>query len=110
MSTRLVLSSSAKKKLELQCANRLNWSDGGRWIGYGQAPDCFKKEVVRCQKTQVFNFPTDESATRWNLDWERVIRHGGHIGTVAMSLALGFITSEAIGLAAGMIAGMAKDE
>ncbi|HED32896.1 MAG TPA: hypothetical protein ENJ08_01580 [Gammaproteobacteria bacterium] len=108
---RLVKVSLTKlKELERKCHNNLNWSDGGHWIGTGLKPNCFIKESLRNSITHTYNFPTDESAEKWNLEWEKLIRYAGHIGTAALTVAVTTLTGGLAGIAVGTIAAIIKDE
>ncbi|MCB0284904.1 MAG: hypothetical protein KDF60_20155 [Calditrichaeota bacterium] len=49
-----------------QCMSALNWTDGGHWIGFDPAPNCFRTATVSRKITRVINFLTDQSAFKWN--------------------------------------------
>ena len=93
-----------RRKLERQCNNLLNWSDGGHWLGRGQAPNCSMKEYYKSFASHTYTFPTDASATQWNVDWEEAIRTGGHVGTAVLTIAVAKLTSGTAGIAVGVLA------
>ena len=43
------------------CRNRLNWSDGGHWIGTGPEPDCSMRGTAKQTSTITTHWPTEES-------------------------------------------------
>jgi hypothetical protein len=51
-------------------------------------------------------FPTDESALKWNLAWEKFIRYSGHGGTAgltdAVTIALGGVPAAIPGTVAAI--------
>ena len=65
---------SQRMELERKCRDRLNWSDGGHWIGNGPQPNCFIKEHLKNNISHTIHFPTDEAATKWNMECEKKIR------------------------------------
>ncbi len=99
-----------RKKLERKCRNKLNWSDGGDWIGSGQKPNCFMRENIRNSISHTYNFPTDAAATKWNLEWEKSIRYAGHLVTAALTAAVASVTSGLAGIVVGTLAAITKDE
>jgi hypothetical protein len=53
---------SAFERQRNACRNRLNWSDGGHWIGSGPEPDCFGKgETFKRTSTVTAHWPDEES-------------------------------------------------
>ncbi len=98
------LSANQRQQLERKCRNRLNWSDTGYWIGNGPAPNCFQKERFSNSLEHIVKFSTDESALKWNLEFEKAIRYSGHVATVGLTVAValatgGVLTSIVIGAA-----------
>lgn len=110
MNTQLNLTPFDKQRLQRTCSARFNWSDGGHWIGSGRKPNCFVTDRQRSKRSHTYHFPTDESATKWNLECEKVIRLGGHIATAALTAGVTILTSGFAGFAAGTIAAVTKDE
>ncbi|OAN10963.1 hypothetical protein A3K86_18440 [Photobacterium jeanii] len=106
----VILDALSRQQLEKQCQNRMNWSDGGRWIGQGKAPNCAVKERHSRTLSHTYSFPTDELATKWNLEWEKRIRHMGHMGTAALTTGLTLMTGGMVGITVGTIAAIVKDE
>lgn len=104
------ISPEERKRLDKQCNNRLNWSDGGYWIGSGSEPNCFVKEAYANTVKHTFLFPSDASAFKWNKDWEDTIRYAGHFATAVITVAVAASTSGLAGVAAGTIAAIVKDE
>ncbi|WP_055733880.1 hypothetical protein [Agarivorans gilvus] len=104
------ITAAQRKQLETKCANRLNWTDGGHWIGRGKAPNCFVRQKSTSTKSHTYKFPTDESATRWNMEWEKTIRQAGHFGTALLTVGVTVATSGFGGMAIGTLAAIAKDE
>ncbi len=104
------LTSIERKQLELKCNNRFNWSDSGNWIGTGRAPNCFIKDDINSVSSHIYRFPTDSSATKWNLEWEKAIRHAGHLGTALLTVGVSAITVGMAGVAVGTFAAIVKDE
>lgn len=105
------LSQAQKNILEQKCRDRLNWSDSGHWIGPGKAPNCFQKERTSNTFTHTLNFPTDASATKWNLECEEVIRYYGHVGTATLTVAVALATGGLLtSIIFGAVAAIAKDE
>ncbi len=103
---------SAKKEIEALCRNRLNWSDGGHWIGgAGNGPDCFQRESGTSEITTVYSFSTNQAADKWNSEHEKAIRYTGHVGTALITTVVTLATS---GLATGVTVGtgvaIVKDE
>ncbi|MBT1064092.1 hypothetical protein KJY73_10935 [Bowmanella sp. Y26] len=99
-----------RNELKRKCHNQLNWSDGGHWVGVGRKPNCFINEQTSSRLTHTVKFPTDQSANRWNTEWETNIRYAGHIGTAALTTAVGLATGGAAGIAVGTLAAIFKDE
>lgn len=104
------VTSAKRKELERKCRNKLKWSDGGHWMGTGHRPNCFMRENIRNAISHTYNFPTDEAARKWNLEWEKNIRYAGHIGTAALTAAVTLTTGGFGGIAVGTLAAIAKDE
>jgi len=104
------LSPLQQKHLERKCKNMLNWSDGGHWIGNGKQPNCFLKNLNKNTISHIYRFKTDQDATSWNLEWEKAIRHAGHLGTAILTVAVSAATGGMAGVAAGTIAAIMKDE
>jgi len=80
------VSPAEMKKLEFLCNNRTNWTDGGYWMGAGKEPDCFQKFKMSKTTKITVRWPTDESAKRWNADWDKAQRNMGYIGTGIVSI------------------------
>lgn len=99
-----------RKKLERKCRNKLNWSDGGNWIGTGHKPNCFMRENIRNSISHTYNFPTDVAAIKWNLEWEKNIRYAGHLGTAALTVAVTSVRGGLAGIVVGILAAITKDE
>lgn len=104
------ITSAERKKLEIKCHNRLNWSDSGNWMGVGKQPNCFIKENLKSYSSHTFKFPTDASATNWNLEWEKAIRYSGHLGTTVLTVGVTVFTGGMAGIAIGSLAAIIKDE
>lgn len=99
------------RELARKCSSQLNWSDGGHWIGREPAPNCFQRDVVRNQLVHVLHFPDDDSATKWNLECEKMIRYAGHIGTAAMTVGVTLATGGVVApIIVGLAVALAKDE
>lgn len=101
---------SKRNELERKCQNRLNWSDGGNWIGTGDKPNCFIKDNLRSSISHTYNFPTDAAATKWNMEWEKEIRYAGHVGTAGLTVALTYFTGGVAAIVVGTLAAITKDE
>jgi hypothetical protein len=43
-------------------------------MGSGTAPDCDLKENIKNTISHTLTFPTDSSALKWNMEWEKSIR------------------------------------
>lgn len=106
----VTMTPAARSELERACSKQSNWNDFGYWIGKGNAPNCFQREHYKSTISRVIFFPSDESASRWNSAWEREIRHGGHCGTVGLTVAVTLISSAGVGAVVGTIAAIFKDE
>lgn len=108
------LTDADRKELERKCGSKLNWSDGGNWIGRGKEPNCFQNEIVQNKLSHTVHFKTDEAATRWNLEWEKTIRYAGHLGTAALTVGVTLATTGSAGVALPILVGfgaaVAKDE
>ncbi|WP_166114185.1 hypothetical protein [Pseudoalteromonas sp. Z9A5] len=95
MSTKIMraenLSLKERKELEIKCSNRLNWTDGGHWMGRGKAPNCHMKEKLNSKFSHTYTFPEGKHARRWNSEWEEAIRHAGYLATGVLTLATGFV-------------------
>lgn len=105
------LSAEQRSELLRKCHNRLNWSDSGNWIGSGPIPNCFQKERISNHLTHTLHFPTDDSAMKWNAEYEKAIRYTGHLATAGLTVAAtlatgGVLTSIVVGIAAAVL----KDE
>lgn len=99
------------RELTRKCSSRLNWSDGGHWIGKMPAPNCFQRDLVRNQLVHVLHFPDDDAARKWNLECEKMIRYAGHIGTAAMTVGVTLATGGVVApIIVGLAAALAKDE
>lgn len=92
-----------------KCNNRLNWTDGGHWIGIGPAPNCFHSSTSTGSMTLRYTFPSDASAFKWNKEWERQIRYVGHAATAVITAIVALKTG-AGGILVGTLAGILKDE
>lgn len=99
-----------RERLKKQCNNRLNWSDGGHWIGSGREPNCFQSASIQGTQTLIYEFPTDQSAFKWNAEWEKMIRYAGHVATAAITTIVTLKTGGLGGIAIGTIAAITKDE
>lgn len=100
-----------RRELEVKCRNRLNWSDGGYWIGSGPAPNCFQKETLTNRISHTIRFPTDAAANKWNSEWEKSIRYAGHVGTAVLTVTVTLATGGTIvPIIVGTAAAIAKDE
>ena len=99
-----------RQQLEIKCQNRLNWSDGGHWIGSGSKPNCFMSNNLKNSISHTYKFPSDNSAMKWNLEWEKIIRYSGHLGTAALTVAVSAATVGIAGVAVGTLAAILKDE
>ncbi|WP_219703872.1 hypothetical protein [Marinomonas lutimaris] len=104
------LSLKEKKELEIKCSNRLNWTDGGYWIGSGKAPNCFIKEKASSRSSHTITFPTDALANKWNSEWEEKIRYGGYLASALLGLGTGFIANTAISFSVSVISNIALGE
>ncbi|MGH1471177.1 MAG: hypothetical protein ACRBCS_08280 [Cellvibrionaceae bacterium] len=92
------------------CNDRLNWSDGGHWIGFGPKPNCFKSDSLSNKISHTWKFPTDTAALKWNEEQEKQIRFVGHGVTTGLTVAIGLVFGGWPGIAVAIIAGVAKDE
>lgn len=104
------LTETERRQLEQKCNDRLNWSDGGHWIGSGPEPNCFQRSVMTGGVTLLYEFPTDESAFKWNAEWEKAIRYAGHLATAVVTTIVTLKTGGIAGIAVGTIAAVVKDE
>lgn len=103
--------SAVDRKLVIkQCNSRMNWSDGGHWIGRGPEPDCRGKEISSGSSRVIYSFPTDAAAFKWNAEWEKAIRHAGHLATGVVTVTVALATGGVTGIAVGTIAAILKDE
>ena len=110
ISKHVLLNPAEKAKLKKACSNRLNWSDGGHWIGTGKAPNCFANTHLSSEISHTYRFPTDASANRWNMEWEKNIRYMGHFGTVGLTIALGVMGGSWGAASAAIFLPIMKDE
>jgi len=111
VSTKIIrLTPTEKRQLEMMCSNRMNWSDGGYWIGGGKAPDCSVKENYSNTRIHTFSFPTDVAANKWNTEWEKTIRYLGHFATAVVTVTVALATDGLGGIVVGTLAGIFKDE
>jgi hypothetical protein len=99
-----------RKVLENKCHNRLNWSDGGHWIGSGKEPNCFIKDEISNTHSHTYLFESDSAATNWNLEHEKAIRYTGHLATAGLTVAATLLTSGMATVAIGTIVAITKDE
>lgn len=104
------LTRTMRKNLETLCNNRLNWTDGGHWMGYGAEPNCNLSDKISNKISHTYHFPSDDSALRWNLDWEKKIRYAGHAVTVGLTAAVSTTFTPMAGAVVGTLAAIAKDE
>lgn len=104
------LTPAQRNELVRKCQSTLNWSDGGHWIGRGAEPNCFLKDNLSNSIKHTYSFPTDQSANKWNQEWEDVIRYGGHLATAAITAVVTVTTGGVAGFAVGTIAAIVKDE
>ena len=107
--TRALPTPQERDRLRQLCSNRLNWSDGGYWIGPGSPPNCFHTTQMAGTHEIVFDFHTDASAFRWNSEWERAIRYLGHFGTAVLTTILARFDGRAA-IVVGTLAAVLKDE
>lgn len=91
--TKTIMTKAEAEKLRRQCGNRLNWTDGGHWIGTGPEPSCFRRASVSSTMTVVLKFPTDAAAFKWNTEHEKRIRYSGYVVGAGITFALGLATS-----------------
>ena len=108
--TQTRLGPAQRKELENKCHNRLNWSDGGNWIGSGRKPNCFLKDEITNSRSHTYLFETDSAATNWNLEHEKAIRYTGHLATAGLTVAATLLTSGMAAVAIGTIVAITKDE
>ena len=99
-----------RSKLERKCRNKLNWDDAGNWNGSGKEPNCFIRENIKNSISHTYRFPTDEIATKWNLEWEKYIRYAGHLGTTALTVAVSTGIGGIAAITVGTLAAITKDE
>jgi len=104
------LTDGERKSLEEKCHNQLNWTDGGHWMGRGTPPKCRLEETLSNSISHTTMFPTDESALKWNLAWEKFIRYSGHGGTAGLTAAVTLALGGVPGAILGTVAAIAKDE
>lgn len=97
-------------EIERKCNRRLNWTDGGHWVGPGSGPNCFMKDELRNHISHTYTFATDQAATAWNLEWEKIIRYGGHIGTTGLTIATTMVLGGIPAIVIGSLAAITKDE
>lgn len=110
MGTNVFLTQNELYKLRLMCANPF------LELGSTMQPEhlaCVTGHSVSRSSTVLVRFPDAEYARKWNDAQETRIRTGGHIATVALSFALGYVggivgAKLAVGLSAA--SGIAKDE
>jgi len=109
---RIKVTFAKRKELERKCQrNSMNWSDAGYWQGVGKKPNCYMKVQLHNTLSHTYYFPTDASALKWNLGWEKNIRYAGHIVTTVLTAAVTYGTKNPIiGMTVGTLAAIAKDE
>ena len=105
-----IITAEERRRLERQCNNRLNWSDGGHWIGSGPEPNCFQRSTMTGGATIVYQFPTDQAAFKWNTEWQKLIMRTGHFATAVVTVIVATTTSGLAGIAVGTLAAILKDE
>jgi len=66
-------------------------------------------EFVRTLRVTI-QFPTEAGARRWNAYHERQIRTAGHFGTATLAVLVATISTPVMGVVAGTLSGVAKDE
>ncbi|BCL68167.1 hypothetical protein TUMSATVNIG1_01040 [Vibrio nigripulchritudo] len=81
-----LLNSSDKAKLQQICRSRLNWSDGGRWIGHGNKPNCDVTETLKKRLVMKMHFPTDKDAEKWNATVDNSMRYTGYAASALVAL------------------------
>lgn len=97
-------------KLRLMCANPF------LELGGTMRPEhlkCFEPHVVTKTLNLVIKFPSVEAAKKWNKMHEARIRKGGHLATIALSVALALIlggAARAVVIPTGASASILKDE
>lgn len=104
------ISTADRRRIESQCSNQFNWSDGGHWIGPGPKPTCFQSATMKGSGTVIWSFPSDQSAQKWNTDWEAAIRKAGHLGTAVVTVAAARVTGSLGAILVGVLAAVIKDE
>lgn len=73
--------------------------------------DCLKEHVATHSTRLIISFENHKSAQKWNKMHETHIRKTGHIATIALSVATGFIfKSSKLGIMVGAAGSIAKDE
>lgn len=103
-------SEEERRRVVQKCNDRLNWTDGGYWMGNGTEPNCFQGSTLQGTKTIIYEFPTDAAAFKWNAEWEKAIRLAGHAVTAAVTTIVALKTGGAGGIAVGTLAAIMKDE
>lgn len=103
------LSPIEKKKLEDLCSNRLNWTDGGYWMGRGKEPNCSISINTSVYHIRTIKFPTDELANKWNDKMEQDIRLLTHTGSALTSILI-FPLAPITSLVVGNILGIMQSE
>lgn len=92
------MSDTEFERIKAKCHNRLNWSDGGYWIGTGSEPDCFQKDEKRQESEVTYIFQDAVAARNFNLaqdklktqrDWG-IYGIGGVFAVAAQVLSLGW--------------------
>jgi hypothetical protein len=73
--------------------------------------DCLKEHVATRSMKLIISFETHKAAQEWNKMHEAHIRKGGHLATIAISVATGVVfKSPKLSIVVGSVGGIAKDE
>ncbi len=84
----VMISDAEFKRFRELCGNGTNWTDGGHWMGMGKEPNCALKQTFRKVSKIIVRWPTEESANRWNDDWEQAKRNLGYFGSGIVTVGL----------------------
>jgi len=84
----VMISDAEFKRFRELCGNGTNWTDGGHWMGMGKEPNCALKQTFRKVSKITVRWPTEESANRWNDDWEQAKRNMGYVGTGLLTIGI----------------------